>query len=189
MLSAIIALATAAAPALGRLLAGDRGEEIATRVVGVAQAVTGTSDVDAAARALADNPELALKFQQQAVDLALAEMEQETRLLADVNATMRAEYETTDKFRGRWRPWWGWVSGTAFGVQIFGLLGIGGYAVVFEPLRAGEVIQALAGLVSALTITWTVALSVLGVAVWKRSADKQGAAAALGSIMGKLGRK
>jgi len=77
------------------------------------------------------------------------------------------------KGRRRWRPYWGFVSGTAFGIQIFGLMFIMGWAVIAKPEEAAVIIERLAGLASSLMTTWALALAVLGVAVWKRSEDKK----------------
>jgi len=45
--------------------------------------------------------------------------------------------------------------------------------VIEKPEEAAVIIERLAGLASSLMTTWALALAVLGVAVWKRSEDKQ----------------
>jgi hypothetical protein len=70
------------APMIAGWLGGSRAEDVATKVVGVAQAVTGQSAPDAALAALQADPNLALQFQK-------AVLEQQAQL-AQINAQRAA---------------------------------------------------------------------------------------------------
>ncbi|WP_146604278.1 hypothetical protein [Cupriavidus phytorum] len=79
MLPIVMALAQFA-PMIAGLISGPKAEEIAGKVVNVAQAVTGAATPDAALAALQANPDLALEFQK-----ALVEKEVElAQIAADV---------------------------------------------------------------------------------------------------------
>lgn len=56
------------APMIAGWLGGSKAEDVATKVVGVAQAVTGQSAPDAALAALQADPNLALQFQKAVLD-------------------------------------------------------------------------------------------------------------------------
>ena len=122
------------------------------------------------------NPEAALRFKEMIINYETMVIQEDTKRLDIVNQTMRTEYETTGKFKTCWRPYWGWVSGTVFGVQMLSFIYIGLRAVVKSPKEAIGIINALAALAGALAPIWFFALSILGVAVYKRSQDKQIAA-------------
>jgi K+-sensing histidine kinase KdpD len=67
-----IALATEFGPNLVRYLTGsDDAEDVARKVAAAAKTITGTDDLGAAAAAMKANPEMALKFRQQADTIEL----------------------------------------------------------------------------------------------------------------------
>jgi len=71
-------LVSAFAPSLiGKLTKSDKAEEIAEKVMGFAQAVTGQDDPEKAVKAIEADPELALEFQRDlhAYELELAKLE------------------------------------------------------------------------------------------------------------------
>lgn len=172
-------------PGIVGWIKGDKAQERAEKIVSVAKAVAGVDDPDQAVAAIKADPALAVQFQQRMAEIELEFYREDTKRLASVNETMRAELAAEDKFRGRWRPYWGYVTGTAFGLQILGMLFLGGWAVIAKPEKAVDIINAVAALATALTTTWGIALAVLGVAVWKRSTDKKTSAEA-GSQAGNL---
>jgi hypothetical protein len=86
---------------------------------------------------------------------------------------MRAEVVSTDPYNRRWRATFGYAVALAWTYLFFGIVTIVGYAVIRKPDQAGEIIAAIGGMVSATAMLWTVALSVLGVTVYKRSQDKE----------------
>ena len=160
-------------PWIAGQLAGEKAQETAETVVRVAQAVTGIEDPEEAARKVAGDRGELLKFETALNEWRLQMAREDTARLIEINRTMQAEGQADDPWRRRWRPYWGFVSGTAFGIQIFGLMFIMGWAVIAEPAESAVIIERLAGLASSLMTTWALALAVLGVAVWKRSEDKQ----------------
>lgn len=104
-----------------------------------------------------------------------------------VNETMRAEYQSDDPYVRRWRPLWGYVTAYCWAAQsgvicvsvltacVLVIMGHGG--------RATILLGALTDLISGMTIMWGIALTVLGVAVTKRSQDKAVAAGETPSTM------
>lgn len=154
-------------PGLIRWVSGDdqsKAAQVADQVVGVAKAVTGkTGGADALAAVKAD-PALALQLQQawMAHDLALAQ--EETRQLAEINATMRAEAASDDCYVRRWRPTFGYAVALTWTATMAAM----SWAIVAQPAQAPAIIAALVNTAP----IWGIALGVLGVAVVKRSQDK-----------------
>jgi hypothetical protein len=99
-------------------------------------------------------------------------MQYEAAAQAETNKTQQAEYVSGDKFVARWRPFFGYVVGTTWGLQGFGI------ALLIVALVFGWVpnpavaVQAVATLIGALATQWGVALAVLGVSTVQRSRDK-----------------
>jgi hypothetical protein len=91
-------------------------------------------------------------------------VERETGVLAQINETMRTEARSEDAYVRRWRPTFGYAVAVTWTVQMAGLT----YAVVMTPKHAGEILAAM----THLSVIWSVALSVLGINVAKRSQDK-----------------
>lgn len=175
-----------AAPALLSLF--DNGDDstvskVARAASDVAQRVTGTNTDDDALAAIKADPALMLEYQRQATDKAVAIAQEDTKRLQTVNETMRAEIASSNWWRAGWRPYWGYVAGTAFGAQMIGVT----VAMFVHPAEIANIISAL----SLLFPFWGVAMAVLGVAVWKRSDDKKVAAGVPGveSVLTKVLRK
>lgn len=165
------------APSIARWVAGDRAGEVAQQVVDVANTVTGNAaDPIAALRA---NPELQAQFVQQWTQLELALFQEETRRLQEVAATMRAEASSSDPYVRQWRPYWGYTAARVWmieGLAIVGAVaGATACALLGRPDDAVALLSGLAQLMDALSESWSVALMVLGVAVYARTRDKKGA--------------
>ncbi len=96
----------------------------------------------------------------------IAEMAAQTdrTWLEQVNRTIRAEAQSDDAYVRRMRPTFGYIMALTWAAQ----MGAVAYVVAFEPDKAGPVIAAIASLGT----IWTVGLSVLGIYVYKRSAEK-----------------
>ena len=88
------------APMIAGWLGGSKAQDVASKVVGIAQTVTGQSAPDAAVAAIQSDPQLAMQFQQavlnQQVQLQQIALQQEQAELsadqantATINATMR----------------------------------------------------------------------------------------------------
>ncbi|MBU6234524.1 MAG: ribokinase [Alphaproteobacteria bacterium] len=94
------------------------------------------------------------ELQQQAVSDALSE----------VNQSLRAEVASDDPYVRRMRPTFGYLMAITWTVQMLSLA----YVIVFDTQHASVVLDAI----SSLSAIWTVALSVLGIYVYKRSEEK-----------------
>ena len=111
-MGALIPLAITLAPEIGKWLFGTKGEATATAVAQVVQAVTGTSDADAAQAALVRDPQLATQLRLQLAQLA-AQNEQAQRQadLDDLEARLRdvasARSQTVDLARANSPVAWG----------------------------------------------------------------------------------
>lgn len=114
------------APMIAGWLGGSKAEDVATKVVGVAQTVTGQSAPDAALAALQADPNLALQFQkvvleQQAQIAQIAADVEKTEIAADqantaaINQTIQVEAKSDHWPTYSWRPFVGFC---------FGLLGL-----------------------------------------------------------------
>ncbi len=175
-ISLALAIANIAAPSVARWIFGDKGEKIAGQVIETAKRVTGASTADAAVDILKSDPQIALQLQREMIGFELSLWAEETERLKAVNQTMRSEYASGDAYVRRWRPTFGYAVALAWVVQTAGVVGGFGYAILFEPLHADRIINAVATVTGALTAQWGVALTVLGVNISQRSKDKQLAA-------------
>ncbi|ENH6341922.1 hypothetical protein ABWH74_005335 [Burkholderia vietnamiensis] len=110
------------APMIAGWLGGSKAEDVATKVVGVAQAVTGQSAPDAALAALQADPNLALQFQkavldqqaqlaQIAADVTKAELAADAANVSAVNQTMQIEARSDHWPTYSWRPFVGFCFG------------------------------------------------------------------------------
>jgi len=155
-------------PQLLRWAGKDNAADVADKAVKAVNVITGKASLEEGIDALKANPELLLKYQQTMNEVILAQLDAETRQLEAVNATMRAEYATSDNFTRRWRPTMGYAVTITWSLQMSAL----SWVIIANPAQAALVINAMAQL----TALWGVALAILGVAVVKRSEDKQTAA-------------
>lgn len=116
------------APMIAGWLGGSKAEDVASKVVGVAQAVTGQSSPDAALAAIQADPNLSFQFQKAVLDqqfelaklsqeVTLAEIGADTTNTANVNATMQAEGKADHWPTYSWRPFIGFT----FGLYIMSL--------------------------------------------------------------------
>lgn len=180
MLTGLIALASEVVPTIAGWIGGDDAESKVKAITDAAKSLTGTDDEDAAEKALRANPELLYKFKTSVLQAESEKYQEDTKRLQTVNATMQAEISGTGIFKTGWRPFFGWTLSVTFAVVMFSLMFMLGYTIVYKPENTTSVISSLGQIVNALFPLFSVALSVLGVAVWKRSTDK--AVAATGTI-------
>lgn len=186
MILPIIAGLISAAPALVGLFdngaaAGDDDtvSKVAKVASDVAQAVTGKRDDGEALKALEADPDLLLEYQRQTAQRAISLYQEETKRLHSVNETIRAEAASSDPYVRRMRPTMGYALIFSWTMTMAAVV----FVIVTDPGAAAAVIVALADL----SIMWSVALSVLGLYVYKRSEDKKPASGA-GTGLGVLGR-
>ena len=185
-----LGIASYAAPKLGKWLFGADGEKVASEVVETAKAVTGQDDETKLVDALRADPKALAEFQVRMRDLEVRALEEETKRLEGVNATMRAEYASDDKFVKRWRPVFGYCMAATWVLQVVGTVGAMIYAIVCEPTGAANILKGVAEANAAMGAMWTVGLSVVGVSVWKRSEDKKTAAGiAQPGLIGAIARR
>lgn len=177
MILPIIAGLISAAPALVGLFetgaaGGDGGTaaKVARIASDVAQAVTGKRDDGEALKALEADPELLLAYQRQTAQRAISLYQEETKRLQSVNETIRAEAASSDPYVRRMRPTMGYALIFSWTMTMAAVV----FVIVTDPGAASAVIVALADL----SIMWSVALSVLGLYVYKRSEDKKTAPSA-----------
>jgi hypothetical protein len=155
-------------PSLLRWAGHENGAAVAEQAVQAAKTLTGKDTIEEQTEALKGNPELALQYQKTMNDVVVAQYEAETKQLAEVNATMRAEAGSSDKYTSRWRPTMGYCLTFTWTLLMLALIKV----IVMDTGEAPNIINAVAGL----SLMWSVALSVLGIAIAKRSQDKQVAA-------------
>lgn len=85
--------------------------------------------------------------------------------LSEINKSLRKEVVSKDAYVRRMRPTFGYLIAISWTVQMFSL----SYILVYETEKAHLIINAM----ESLGTIWAVALSVLGVYVYKRSEDKK----------------
>lgn len=149
------------APKIVKLLAGDKAEEVAERVLDVARSVTGSSDA-----AYRMTPEQGVEFR---AKLNEHELELERLALGNadqVNETMRIEAASERWPTYSWRPFVGFC---------FGLLGLVSgltvaavYIAVMALKADPSLISHLPGLITAEAVIMTTMAPVLGIASWFR---------------------
>jgi hypothetical protein len=174
-------------PGLTGLLFGDRAAAAADKVVGVAKALTGQDDPDDAIKAVKADPVLMIQMQKAVMDFQLAVYAQDTERLKAVNETMRAELASGDTYTRRWRPSFGYAAALTWTLQGFVFCGLLVYVALWHHEQLSDVINAVTAMIRALADHWMYAMTVLGVAVWKRSEDKRSASGVSeGGIVGAL---
>ncbi|OAN50149.1 hypothetical protein A6A04_01695 [Paramagnetospirillum marisnigri] len=160
-------------PGLIRWIGGDdrsKAAALAEQAIGVAKTVTGRDSGEAALAAIRSDPALALALQQAWLAHELELSREETRQLAEINATMRAEAASGDAYVRRWRPTFGYAVAATWTATMAAVA----WAIVAEPTQAPSIIAALVNT----SPIWGIALGVLGVSVVKRSHDKARASGA-----------
>jgi len=78
---------------------------------------------------------------------------------------MRQEAVSGDAWQRRWRPFWGYISGVAFFIQILAII----YVMIAIPAYAAAVITSIASL----QVFWSVPLAVLGISAYQRGKEKR----------------
>jgi hypothetical protein len=172
-ISIVLGLAAVAPKILDLFGAGKDTVAVAETVAGAAKAVTGEADLQTAADKIMADPQLALQLQGQLVSLEATALREETKRLAEVNETMRAEYESGSTYKTGWRPFIGWTFGGSLAVYVLSMCAGFLIAVVGDPKTAKDIVSSMSELASALSLTWGSCLAVLGVAVKMRSDDKK----------------
>ena len=160
------------APTIAGWFGGDDAEDTAEQVVDMAKQVTGISDPEDAMSKIQNDPALQIQFQQAMNPVIIARLDAETKQQAEVNATMRAELNSNDKFKSYWRPALGWSVVLSFATMMLSIVFILMYGVMKNPAVIKDFIEALSSLMGTMTVIWAMAFGALGINVVKRSDDK-----------------
>jgi len=181
-------LASVGVPFLARLVGG------ALREVGgdVANTAADALDkVDDAIKGGQITPEQIAEANRHVETMTKLENERETSILSTINETIRSEGQSDDQYVRRWRPTWGYITAWSWaaqsGVICLAVIGATIAVIAGHPGHATVLLDGLSKLIDALTLQWGIALTVLGVAIKKRSDDKI-AAAGVEAPPGVLGR-
>jgi len=176
LLPIALSLAAKFLPEMLGSLMGPKAEQTAEKVIEIGKTATGVSDPQDIETALEQNPQALVDFKAKVMEFQLAMYQEDTKRLETVNTTMRAELNSKDPYNARWRATWGYTSAFVWFLQFFAFVFVAIYAVIAYPARVGEIIKALGEFFASTAWLWSVALAVLGVAVHKRSKDKELAA-------------
>jgi hypothetical protein len=167
------------APLLATAVGGPAGAAI-TAVTLIARAFGLAPDAPPAdvAAAIAADPAAAAKLTElQETNRGALErllLKEETKRQQIVNDTARIELQSDDPFVRRARPFFTWSMGVAWNVQVYCLMGLLIFVVVWRPEQAALMFNAVADVLAELANMWMVALAVTGVGVIARSVDKGG---------------
>jgi hypothetical protein len=98
------------APMIAGWLGGSKAQDVASKVVGIAQTVTGQSAPDAALAAIQADPNLSMQFQKAILD----QQAHLADVAAAVNQTMQTEAKADHWPTYSWRPFVGFCFGIAW---------------------------------------------------------------------------
>ncbi len=149
-------------PILVNIVAEALGEIDSPVTRGAAKAL---GEVDKALKAGQISAEQLEEANRHAEKMAQLKSKEFTASLSEINKSLRAEIASEDKYVRRMRPTFGYLMALTWAAQMFGIA----YIIVFDTPRAFMVMNAFASL----SAIWAVGLSVLGIYVYKRSADKK----------------
>lgn len=158
----LAAIATAGLPFLAELVRSALGRVDNPIAQGAAQAL---GQVTRAINSGEITPEQMAEGNRHVESMTKLDNERDIAMQQQVNETMRSEVNSEDAWARRWRPFFGYTMALTWGLQMLAL----SYAVIVTPAQAPGIIQALG---EGLATMWWVGLTVLGVAVVKRSEDK-----------------
>jgi len=132
----------------------------------VAQAAAkALGDTQAAMAAGLITPEAAQEANRHLERMTELEQGANATALSEINQSLRAEVGSDDVYVRRMRPTFGYLMALTWTAQMLALA----YVLVFDTIHAPVVFNA----VESLSAIWTVALSVLGLYVYKRSDEKR----------------
>ena len=170
------------APALGGLLFGEKGEQVASIASNAIKAVTGKSSDEEAIEALKANPQLVLEVERVVAAETIAVYQEDTKRLQTINDTIRSEHSNSDWFVRRARPAFMWAMAGTWTIQSLAIAAAILWAVFVKPEWGKEILEGIREIIDSLAAHWMYALAVTGVAVWARSEDKKTAAGAGGLL-------
>jgi hypothetical protein len=143
----------------------------------ILSSVYGTkNEPDAVLKAIQADPEAAVTLMKIQSDNAVElkriylaaetrRIEEETKQQQAVNATMIAEGKSSDWWTSGWRPFWGFISGTAFFVVVCAIC----YFVVLAiKTKDSNLLMVLPQVVMAIAALFSIPGAILGVSAWHR---------------------
>ena len=167
-----------AAPLLGTVVGGPAGGMVGSLL---ASAFGVQNEPDAIHAAIKANPEAAVRLREIELDdkteLERFAMQNAANILAadttrieSVNETMRQELHAESWYQRGWRPFWGFVAGTAFFVVCCFVC-----YLAYEAIsgKNPEAITMIPQLVSTMTLLFSIPGAILGVTAWHRGQGKR----------------
>ena len=156
-------------PKLVGWIAGDKGEEVAGKVLDVAMSVTNGATPYDAVDMITDNPEMQIKFRELAGELELGLEREHTQQLAIVNTTMQTESKSEHWPQYSWRPFWGFTSGIAF-LTVCILICTLAYKAVME--GSADAMAMIPQIITTFTTLFAIPGAILGISAWGRNKMK-----------------
>ena len=155
-----ISLAAKFAPMLLGKLFGEKAEETADKVIGLATSAVGGGAPENLLSMLEANSAAALQFQSEANDLTSKLYQEDTKRLEAVNKTMQFESRSVSLAQRLWRPFNGFLFGITIWCDYF-------LAPIVIALAKSEL--TLAHIPMEVYLLWS---TVLGVTAWSRGKEK-----------------
>lgn len=164
-------------PTILKFLGHDNAAESASKVVGIAQKVTGKTSGEEALNAIKNNPTLALQLQQEIdrhqeelsktmISTDLAEIQAASANAHDVNSTMQIEDKSEHWQVYSWRPFIGFCFGTVFIVTSLVVACAFG-AVMYDTTKI-QILSYVGQFITSMATLMAIPLPILGVASWFR---------------------
>ncbi|MBF0448706.1 MAG: hypothetical protein HQL67_10940 [Magnetococcales bacterium] len=189
-------LAAKSAPLLGTMLGGPGGAALGSIIA--AKFGGDPSKPDELLKLVQADPEAAIKLKQiemdhkvslekLAVQAANNQLVADTAQMSAANVTMQVEAKSEDKWTRRWRPYWGFISGTAFLIVVVLCC-----ALAYKAVIGGkpEALSMIPQLVAAFSTLFSIPLVILGVASHHRGKMQRAQAGEQpdqgGGMLGKL---
>lgn len=169
----------AIAPTLGAAMGGPAGGLLGAAVAGALGVGNDPNEIE---QALRIDPNAAIKLRElesnEKVSLATLAKEQyvsdnttEAAELETVNATIREESKSEKWYVAGWRPFWGFVSGAAFGAVALFTCMLAYRAIVEGDAAAMTMIPQF---VTSMAVLFGIPGTILGIASWHRGAMQRG---------------
>lgn len=174
-------IAKIGAPLLGTALGGPGGTAIGSIIASLFGV---DNESEAIYQAIQTDPQAATKLrelefkhkerlEELQVDRARIENERELGIVLEINKTMREEGKSEHWPQWGWRPYWGFISGTAFLVVCI-FVGILGYKAIASSDTGA--IGSIPLIIGAYTSLFAIPGAILGITAWGRNKLKEKAA-------------
>jgi len=169
----VVTLVKSSAPLLGTVLGGPVGAAAGV-IGGIASLFDTEPEPDKIEAAIKADPDAFVKLKQfetrHQTDLATLAIQSSTQITLAVNTTMQAESKSDKWWVSGWRPYWGFVSGTAFLVLVVFVCFLAYEAILGGKPEAMTMIPQLIGSFAAL---FGIPAAILGIASWHRGKEKR----------------